>query len=429
MKALLVRGGRVVDPANKRDEVCDVLLEKGKVARVAKSIKAPAGCKVLDAKGRIVAPGFFDMHTHLREPGFEYKETIETGSRAAAEGGFASVACMANTEPPNDNQNVTRFIRERAAEAGLVNVFPVGAVSKGLRGEELAEFGDMAEEGIVAVSDDGIPVADAELMRRALEYAKLFDFPVINHAEEPSLSGGGVIHEGKISTLLGLSGIPGAAEDVMVARDVYLTELTGSRLHVPHLSTREAVRIVREAKARGARVSCEVAPHHLVLSDEACKTFDTNTKMKPPLRTKADVEALREALADGTIDAVATDHAPHHWDEKSLEFPRAPFGVVGLETAVSLMTDRFVHAGLLTWTRLVELLSENPARILNLRSKGHLSPGADADVTVIDPEARVTVDASAFRSRSRNSPFDGWKLKGSPCATIVAGRMVYERPS
>jgi dihydroorotase len=395
MKALLVRGGRVVDPANKRDEVCDVLVEKGKVARVAKSIKAPAGCKELDAKGRIVAPGFLDMHTHLREPGFEYKETIETGSRAAAEGGFASVACMANTEPPNDNQNVTRFIRERAAEAGLVNVFPVGAVSKGLRGEELAEFGDMAGEGIVAVSDDGNPVADAELMRRALEYAKLFDFPVINHAEEPSLSGDGVIHEGEISTLLGLRGIPGAAEDAMVARDVYLAELTGSRLHVPHLSTREAVRIVREAKARGARVSCEVAPHHLVLGDEACKTFDTNTKMKPPLRPKADVEALREALADGTVDAVATDHAPHHWDEKSLEFPLAPFGVVGLETAVSLMADRFVHAGLLTWTRLVELFSENPARILNLRSKGHLSPGADADVTVI----------------------------------IVSGRVVYERPS
>jgi dihydroorotase len=432
MPSLLVKNGRVVDPANKRDEVCDVLIEGGKVARIGKNIpmaSVPASAETFDASGLVAAPGFVDMHVHLREPGQEHKETIASGAAAAVAGGFASAACMANTDPVNDNQNVTRFIRKRAEETGLANVFPIGAISKGLKGEELAEMGDMAEEGIVAVSDDGVPLADAELMRRALEYAKIFDFPVINHAEDPALVAGGTVNEGTVSARMGLRGRPAAAEATMVARDIALAELTGGRLHVPHLSTRAALGMVREAKRKGLRVTCEVSPHHLLLSDEACLSFDTSTRVNPPLRSKDDIEALREGLADGSIDAVASDHAPHHWDEKDCEFPLAPPGMVGLETAVALMLDRFIHAKLMDWKRLVELMSLSPCRILNLKTRGHLSPGAEGDMTLLDPEARITVTPENFQSRARNTPFGGWNLCGSPAATIVAGRLVWKRGS
>lgn len=421
---LLVKNGRVVDPVNKRDETCDMLIEGGKISAVGKNLKAPAGAETLDATGLVVAPGFVDMHAHLREPGFEHKETIATGAASAAAGGFTSVACMANTDPVNDNQNVTRFIREAAEKAGGTNVFPIGAISKGLKGEELAEIGDMVEEGIVAVSDDGIPVADPELMRRALEYTKVFDIPVINHAEENRLVEGGVVNEGKISALLGLKGRPAAAESMMVARDIYLAELTGGRLHVPHLSTAAALHLVREAKRRGVRVTCEVAPHHFVLTDEACRNFDTNTRVNPPLRTQEDVDALLEGLADGTVDAIATDHAPHHWDEKDCEFPLAPPGMIGFETAVSLALHHLVHAKKISLSRLVESFSANPAKILNLKGKGALSVGADADITLLALDKEIVVDKDKMKSRARNTPFHGYKLRGAPAGVVIEGRVI-----
>jgi dihydroorotase len=423
---LLVRGGRVIDPAQGLDGERDVLLEGGRVARVEKKIAAPADAEVLDAAGYLVTPGLIDIHVHLREPGQEAKENVATGAAAAVAGGFASVACMANTLPVNDSRLVTEHILAAAARAGLARVYPIGAISKGLEGEQLAPFGQLVAAGCVAFSDDGRPVANAELMRRALEYAQHYGVPVIQHAQDLDLSGDGVMHEGTASACCGLPGIPGAAEDVMVARDLLLAEDSGGRYHVAHLSTARALRLVREAKARGLAVTCEVTPHHLLLTDDAVpgSGFDSNFKMQPPLRAASDVAALLEGLADGSIDALATDHAPHTVDEKRLEFQEAPFGIVGLETALPLALDRLVRGGVVPLARLIELLTSGPARVLGLPG-GTLAPGAPGDVTVIDLDREVDVAAARFHSRGRNTPFAGWKLTGAAIATVVAGRVVF----
>ena len=421
--SLLVKNGRVIDPANGVDGAQDVLIAGEKVERVGKNLQAPAGAEVLDARGKIVCPGFIDIHVHLREPGHEYKETVATGTRAAAAGGFTAVACMANTSPVNDNRSVTDYIRAKAREDGAVRVYPIGAVTRGLRGEELAELAELAEAGCVAFSDDGQSVMNAGLYRRAMEYILPFGVPVISHAEDATLGHRWTMNEGVVSTELGLPGAPGTAEDVMVARDILLAELTGAHVHIAHLSTAGAVRLVRDGKARGVRVTAEVTPHHLLLTEEAVRTFDPNTKMAPPLRTKRDTEALIEALADGTIDCIATDHAPHALAEKEGEFDHAAFGVVGLETAVGLLLDRLVRPGLLPLATLVSRLSRDPARLLNLPG-GSLAPGALADVTILDPEAAWTIDPARFRSKSRNTPFGGFTLTGGPWMTIVGGAVV-----
>ncbi|HXU91477.1 MAG TPA: dihydroorotase [Methylomirabilota bacterium] len=423
--SLVIRGGRVVDPANSLDAVVDVLLEDGKVAKLGAKLAAPAGATVIDAAGKLVCPGFIDMHVHLREPGYEYKETVATGTRAAAAGGFTAVCCMANTSPVNDNGSITDYILAKARSEGVVRVYPIGAVTRGLEGKELAELAELAEAGCVGFSDDGKCVMNAELYRRAMEYTLPFAAPVISHAEDHTLSARGAMHEGVVSTELGLRGIPATAEDVMVARDILLAELTGAHVHVAHVSTAGAVRLVREAKARGVRVTAEVTPHHLLLTDEAVRSWDANTKMAPPLRTKRDVEALIEALADGTIDCVATDHAPHAVADKEGEFDRAANGIVGLETALTLLHDRLVRPGLLPLATLVARLSRDPARLLNLPG-GNLSVGVPADVTLVDPAAAVTIDPTRFASRSRNTPFGGWTATGAPWKTIVAGKVVWE---
>ncbi len=426
MKRLL-KGGRVVDPVQGLDAVLDVLIDDGRIAGVGHNLPADGAAVVEVAAGLVICPGFIDMHVHLREPGQEHKETIETGTAAAAAGGFTAVACMPNTDPVNDNASVTRYIREKAARHGAVRVYPIGAVSKGSKGEQLAEIGELRDAGCVAVSDDGRPVATAIMMRRALEYAGLFDMPVIDHCEDASLKGEGVAHEGHVASVLGLRGIPASAEEAMVERDIVLAGAAGRHVHIAHLSTRGSLRAVRAGKARGVRVTCEVTPHHLVLSDErlmAPLSYDTNLKMNPPLREEADRAALVEGLADGAIDAIASDHAPHHWDEKHVEFDRAPFGIVGLETAVSLLIDRFVHPGVISFARLVELCAAGPARILGVPG-GTLAVGAAADLTVIAPDLAVEVKPDAFRSKSRNTPFGGWTLTGGVAATIVGGRTVY----
>jgi len=422
--SLLIRGGRVVDPVNGVDGVADVLIELGKVARVGPSLPAPQGAEVVDATGKVVCPGFIDVHVHLREPGYEYKETIATGTRAAAAGGFTAVCCMANTSPVNDNGSITEYILDRARTEGSgVRVYPIGAVTRGLRGEELAELAELAEAGCVAFSDDGRCVMNAALYRRAMEYTLPFGTPVISHAEDHHLARGAAMNEGVVSTELGLPGQPAAAEEVMVARDIVLAELTGAHVHLAHLSTAGAVRLVRDAKARGIRVTAEVTPHHLVLTEEAVRGYDPNTKMNPPLRTKRDVEALIEALADGTIDCIATDHAPHALSEKEGEYDHAAFGVVGLETAVAVLLDRLVRPGLLTLPTLVSRLTCDPARLLKLPG-GSLTPGATADVTILDLDRELAVDPTRFHSRSRNTPFTGWQLRGGPWMTIVNGRKV-----
>ena len=422
---LLVRGGRVVDPSQGLDGSFDLLLEDGAVARLDGRIEPPAGAEVLDAAGLVVAPGLIDVHVHLREPGQEYKETVRSGTLAAAAGGFTAVACMANTDPVNDNRTVTEHILLEARRAGFARVYPIGAVSKKLAGEELAEIGEMVEAGAVAVSDDGKPVMNTELMRRALLYAQHFGIPVIQHAEDLYLSAQGVMHEGEWSTRLGLPGIPGLAEDVMVGRDLLLLEETGGRYHVAHLSTARSLDLVRQARARGLGVTCEVTPHHLVLTDEAVATtgFSTDTKMKPPLRAERDREAMIQGLADGSIDCIASDHAPHHPDEKDVQFSCAPFGILGLETTLPLCLDRLVHPGILGLPRLIELLSTGPARAFNLPG-GTLKAGSPADLTIFDPDREVTIDPPAFRSKSRNSPFGGWKLRGGPVATVVGGKKI-----
>lgn len=422
---LLIRGGRLVDPSQELDGFFDLLLEDGVVSRVAESIKASQGVEEIDASGLIVTPGLIDMHVHLREPGQEYKETVETGTRAAAAGGFTAVACMANTVPVNDNRSVTTHILAEAERCGYARVHPIGAVSKGMAGEQLAEIGDMVAAGAVAISDDGLPVKNAELMRRALLYARHFDVPVIQHAEDLDLTGKGVMHEGEWSTRLGLPGIPGSSEDVVVARDLILAEDTSGRYHVAHLSTARSLDMVRRAKAQGLRVTCEVTPHHLVLTDRAVADcgFSTHCKMKPPLRAEADRQALLQGLADGTVDAIASDHAPHHPDEKDVEFSVAPFGILGLETTLSLCLETLVHSGLISLSRLVQLLSAGPARVLGLAS-GTLAPGSPGDVSVFHLERQVTVDVDRFHSKSRNSPFGGRKLRGAPVLTVVGGRRV-----
>ncbi len=423
MKTLL-KGGRVIDPVAGRDGQFDVLIDGDRVAKIGKGI--PAGdARVIDVPaGFIVAPGLIDMHVHLREPGQEHKETIATGLASAVAGGFTAVACMPNTSPVNDQAGITQFILKRAAEAGLARVYPIGAVSIGSNGEQLTEIGDLRQAGCVAITDDGKPVGTALLMRRALEYASMFMMPVIEHCEDPSLKGDGVAHEGAVASLLGLKGIPACAESIMAERDISLAELTGGRVHIAHMSARQTLRAVRDGKARGVHVTCEVTPHHFTLTDEAIRGYDTNTKMNPPLREEADRQAMIDGLRDGTIDAIATDHAPHHADEKALEFDKAPFGIVGLETAIPLCVSRLIEPGLIDWPRLIDLLSAAPARILGLPG-GTLAEGGPADITVIAPAAAVTVRAAALRSKSKNTPFDGWALKGAAAATIVGGRVVF----
>src|SRR2546421_3138508 len=426
---LLIANGYLVDPSQGQNSGKNLLIEDGRVAGLLdRSQGVPEGAEVLDATGLIVAPGFIDMHVHLREPGHEYKETIASGAAAAVAGGFTTVCAMPNTAPINDNAAVTRFVIEQAERARLANVFPIGAITKNSEGTQLAEMGDMKDAGIVAVSDDGRPVPNAGMMRRAMEYARGFDLPIIDHCEEKSLARGGVMHEGHWSLVLGLRGMPAAAEEVDAERDCLLAELTGARVHLAHVSTRRALAAVARAKENGLPVTCEAAPHHWTLTDEAVQDYDTNTKVNPPLRSREHIEAIIEGLRDGTIDAIATDHAPHHADEKALEYDQAPFGITGLETAVGLALDRLVHEGLIGIERLVELCSVNPARIFNLTDRGTLRAGAWGDVTILDPDLRWTFDVARSKSKSRNTPFDGWTLRGAAVATVVAGRVRYRHP-
>jgi dihydroorotase len=426
MKRLL-KGGRVVDPATGRDGIFDVLIDGDRIARVAKDLPADGAHVVEVPAGFVVSPGFFDMHVHLREPGQEHKETVATGTAAAVAGGFTAVACMPNTSPINDNAGITKYILQKAAQAGLARVYPIGAVSRGSDGEQLADIGELRAAGCVAISDDGRPVKTALLMRRALEYAAMFNMPVLDHCEDPSLKGEGVAHEGYHASTLGLRGIPGVAESIMVQRDIALAEMTGAPVHICHTSAAGSLRAVREGKQHGARVTCEVAPHHFTLTDEALSTpvsYDTNLKMNPPLRGAADRDEMLNGIVDGSVDAIATDHAPHHYDEKKVEFDLAPFGIVGLETCVSICLDRLVHSGRIRLSRLIELLSTNPGRIVDVPG-GTLADGSIADVTILAPDLLITVDASTFRSKSRNTPFGGWALKGGVAATIVGGHTVY----
>ena len=420
---LLVTNGRVIDPANGLDAMADVLVLEGRVSRVGPKLAAPAGTPALDVGGRVVAPGFIDIHVHLREPGEEYKETIATGTRAAAAGGFTAVACMANTSPVNDTRAVTDYILAQARTGGVVRVYPIGAVTRGLEGTELAELGELAEAGCVAYSDDGRPVMNSRLLRRALEYAQAFGKPIVSHAEDAHLSDGGVMHEGFVATDLGLRGIPAAAEEIMVARDVALAELTGHRVHVAHVSTAAAVRLIRDAKARGVPVTGEVTPHHLLLTDEALRSYDPNARMAPPLRGKRDIEACREALVDGTLDAIATDHAPHAVADKEVEFDRAANGIVGLETAVPLCLTYLVRERLLDLPTLIARFTVGPARVLDLPG-GSLTAGAPGDLTVLDLEWSHRIEPTRFHSRARNTPFGGWPCVGAPWMTIVGGRVV-----
>jgi len=427
MKRLL-RGGRLVDPANGLDGVFDLLIDGDRIARVGRDLAPDGDTIVIDIPpGCVICPGFIDMHVHLREPGQEHKETVASGTAAAVAGGFTAVACMPNTTPVIDNAGVAEYVLKKAAESNLARVYPIGAVSRGQKGEQLADIAELQRAGCVAISDDGRPVATALLMRRALEYAGMFRMAVIDHCEDQSLKGDGVAHEGFAASTLGLRGIPGEAESIMVQRDAALAELTHGTVHIAHMSARQSIDAVRYGKSRGARITCEVTPHHFVLNDEWLKTpqpYDTNVKMNPPLRDESDREAMLAGIVDGTVDAIATDHAPHHYDEKRVEFDHAPFGITGLETAVSLCLDRLVHAGLITLGRLVELLSGNPARILNVAG-GSLGEGTLADVTILAPDLAVTVTAARMRSKSRNTPFDGWQLRGGVAATLVGGRVVY----
>jgi dihydroorotase len=431
-KRLLLKGGRVVDPAAGRDGEFDVLIEGDRVARIGKALPAEGAEVIAMQPGWLVTPGLIDIHVHLRDPGQEHKETIATGVLSAVAGGFTAVACMPNTDPVNDHPGITELILRRAAAAGLARVYPIGAVSMGSKGEQMSELGAQKAAGCVAFTDDGRPVANALLMRRALEYAGMLGVPIVDHCEDPSLKGDGVAHEGLVASRLGLRGIPGIAESIMVERDIALAELTGGPYHVCHMSARQSLRAVRAAKERGmTNVTCEVAPHHFVLTDESLESpirYDTNVKMNPPLREAADRDAMLAGIADGTVDVIATDHAPHHADEKLVEFDRAPFGIVGLETCVPLVFDRLVHAGRIGVRRAVELLSTNPARVFRLPG-GTLTEGGPADVTVLAPDAPVTVRAAALKSKSKNTPFDGWQLRGAVAMTLVGGRVVYRGAS
>ncbi len=426
---LLIANGHLIDPAASQNSGKDILVENGKVAAwLDRNETRPEGVEVFDATGLIVAPGFIDMHVHLREPGHEHKESIASGCAAAVAGGWTSVCPMPNTNPVNDNAAITRYMIEQAAKAGLANVFPIGAITKSSDGAELAEMGEMKAAGAVAVSDDGRPVPNAGIMRRAMQYAADFDLPVIDHCEDKSLSSGGVMHEGKMSLLLGLKGVPALAEDIDVVRDILLARDTGAHIHIAHISTAGAVEAVRRAKSEGVKITCEAAPHHFTLTDAAVEGYDTNTKMAPPLRSEEDREAILEGLRDGTIDAIATDHAPHHADEKSLEYDRAPFGITGLETGVGLAFTELVHKGVIDLVRLVELCSTNPARLLSLSGRGTLTPGSLADITILDPEKEWTFVAAESLSKSKNTPFDGRSFRGRAVTTIVNGKIAFNLP-
>ena len=427
----LLKNVHVVDPVAGRNGKFDIRIENGLIAQVGRDLPVESARVVELPSGCIVTPGLIDIHVHLREPGQEHKETIATGTQSAVAGGFTAVACMPNTDPINDNASVTQFIMKRAADTGVARVYPIGAVSIGQKGEQLTEIGDLRSAGCVAITDDGRPVATSLLMRRALEYASMFGIPVIDHCEDPTLKGDGSAHEGKVAAMLGIKGIPNAAESIWVERDISIAEMTGGHVHVAHMSARQSLRAVRTGKERGIRVTSEVTPHHFVLTDEALRSgggYDTNTKMNPPLREAADRDAMIEGLRDGSIDVIATDHAPHHADEKALEFDRAPFGIVGLETAVPLCFDRLVHAGVISVSRLIELLSANPARVLGLPG-GTIKEGDAADLTILAPDTPVTIDARQLISKSKNTPFDGWTLKGAVAATIVGGRTAYVNES
>jgi dihydroorotase len=424
MAALLIKNGRVIDPASGHDAIADVWIEGGVITGVGANL-SPSGAELFDATGLIVAPGFIDMHVHLREPGFEHAETIETGARAAAAGGFTSICPMANTSPVNDNATVTSYIVEKARKHAAVNVWPIGAITKGSAGEELAAIGSMKSAGAVAISDDGRPVMNARVMRRAMEFARSFGIPVIDHCEDLHLSAGGDMHEGLESVRLGLRGIPACSEDVMVARDILLAEVTGARYHVAHISSRHAVEMVAFAKARRLSVTAEATPHHLALADTDMAPYDSNFKMKPPLRSKCDVGAVAAGVIDGSIDAIATDHAPHPGSEKMQEFEKCPFGIIGLETALSITLEQLVHPGKISLMRLVELFTTGPARIMGLE-RGTLAPGAVADVTIFSADREWTYDVNASASKSRNSPFDGRTFTGGPVATVVSGRVVWQ---
>jgi dihydroorotase len=425
MKPLLIAGGRVIDPASGGDAYVDVLIRDGRIEAIGTGLDDAEAVR-FDARNAIVAPGFIDMHVHLREPGIEHAETIETGAKAAAAGGFTSICCMPNTLPVNDSATVTSYIVQRAREVAAVNVFPIGAITKGSLGEELAAIGSMREAGIVAISDDGRPVMNARVMRRAMEMARALDLPVIDHCEDLNLSAGGDMHEGSQSVRLGLGGIPSASEDVMVARDLLLAELTGARYHVAHLSTSRSVGMVAFAKTRGIAVTCEVTPHHFAITDAELANYDSNYKMKPPLRCRHDADAVIEGIISGVVDAIATDHAPHAGSDKMQEFERCPFGITGLETALGLSLAELVHTGRITLMRLVQLFTTGPADILRL-NRGTLAPGAPADVTIFDLDTQWTYDVQQSFSKSRNSPFHGRTFRGGPLATIVEGEIVWNR--
>lgn len=422
--ALVIKNGRVIDPVSRTDRMADVLIVDGRIAGVAPDLDSPRA-QVLDATGMIVAPGFIDMHVHLREPGFEHAETIESGSRAAAAGGFTSICCMPNTKPVNDSATVTSYIVERARRHAVVNVFPIGAITKGSAGEELAAIGAMKEAGAVAISDDGMPVMNSRVMRRAMEFAKSYGLPLIDHCEDLNLSRGGDMNEGTTSVRWGLRGIPAASEDIMVARDLLLAEMTGARYHVAHISTHNAVAMVEYARRRGLKVTCEATPHHFALSDSEMLPYDSNYKMKPPLRSSCDCSAVTDAIANGTVTAIATDHAPHPGSEKMQEFERCPFGIIGLETALGLALERLVHPGKVTLARMIELFTTGPDSILGL-GRGTLATGAPGDVTVFSTEREWRYDLNQSASRSRNSPFDGHVFRGGPVATVVAGEVVWQ---
>ncbi|MBS3818618.1 dihydroorotase [bacterium] len=421
---LLIKNGRVIDPASRTDETLDILIDRGKITEVKDKIE-DKDARVLEASRLVVAPGFIDMHTHLREPGQEYKETIKTGSRAAAKGGFTSIACMPNTQPVNDNRGTTEYILSQAKKSAVTNIFPIAAVSKEQKGKILTDMADIAEGGAVAFSDDGNPVANSQIMRRALEYSKIVDTPVIDHCEDKQLSEDGMMHEGYYSYLFGLKGIPSTSEEVMVSRNLSLARKAETPIHLAHISTKGSVEFIQQAKEKKIPVTAEVTPHHLFLTDASLKTYDPNLKVNPPLRSEEDVQSLMEGVKKGILDVFATDHAPHAFDEKDTEFDLAPFGINGLETAVSLILDRLVKKNLISISRFVQMISTTPASIFKLENKGNISPGADADLTILNLHKEITVDVNQFESKSRNSPFHGWKLRGAPVITIVGGKIVY----
>ena len=425
---LLIKNGRVVDPSSGTDKRLDVLIEKGKITQIKPKISA-SGARLIDASGLIVAPGFIDMHVHLREPGQENKETIATGALAAARGGFTSIACMPNTDPVNDNRGVTEYILSEAKKNAAVNVFPIASITKGEKGEELTDMADLIDAGAIAFSDDGMPVQSSQVMRRVLEYSKILNTVIIDHCEDKYLSADGVMHEGYYSYLFGLRGIPSSSEETMVSRDIILANRADAAIHIAHLSVKGAVELVKEAKRKKVKVTAEVTPHHLFLTDSLIESYDTQLKVNPPLRSKEDTLALKQAVKNGTIDVFATDHAPHTVDEKDVEFDRAPFGINGLETAVPLLLDKLVNKNIISLSRFIEMISTNPALILKLENKGRISVGADADLTILNLEKEILVDVDSFKSKSKNNPFQGWELRGGPEMTIVGGKIVYSSSS